>query len=780
MVFVLLTVITVFIMLFLTHVDELETALSYLHFSEEMKEGRYKISNEDDYLEFAKTVASGNTYEYCEVVLVSDLNFEGYAEVPVIGLNETETVSFKGIFNGNGHSIRGMQMTDSKDVSGMFACLDGIVSNLHLENCVFSGTISGGIAAYATEKSVILNCHVDVLTTGEVTGTIVGELSGNILNSVSGEQMIGNQLETARLENCYLQAAGEYLSFTEELGVLDAGTVGDRLNANLPRVSGCSGVYDLCTWDRESDLHLSGEKAELLKELAATFYIKQNKVSLNGYYSEKDNCWCIALPAGYQAEDVIMTATTNYGNAESFKRKETEAQVLFTKDNYQYLIDYFCADNIDTLYIELNNHKNLAYVHKNKKEEIPGILTVFEKNGTVNKAVVKGFYGHGNDSWTFEKKSYNLKLEDRIDLLGIGANEEYALLAGYRKNSLMSFCTTTEMVQELGFAYAPDFRLVNVFVEGEYAGVYYLVEKIEIDESSLNITNLYEETKKQNHGNLKSYEFCEWKDENTAAERYWYNIPNIPTDITGGYILEADSTDYTDFQSRFVSERNIHLTLKRFNYASKEEVDYIADYWQEFEDALFSVDGYNDRGKYYTEYIDLESFATQWLLYELAEEASLGSSIYFYKESEKYGDGLLHACYPWDMEQSYIQERQDVLWNVKVKGKAMYGYWGVCYTHEDFRQEVRRVWNEKLVPIVEFMIQEGAAESNSGLKNINYYINELETINRLERSRWNDVNPIGKCIEINTFLAARLNTLNELLFEEAFLQEYFEKFQQLF
>ena len=732
-------------------------------------------------LKFAETVAKGNTYEYCEIVLASDLNFDEYEEVLAIGLGgEGEPIGFKGFFNGNGHTIRGMKISNNNGAAGMFAKLEGIVVNLQLEDCEFSGKTTGGIAAQAEAASIIVNCHVNAKVTGETKGVVAGLHSGKIFNSVATGDIVGETTETGYMENCYLEVDNKYASFTEELGVLDGESVKNKMNTQLPRCSGYCGINDLYIWENNESVFLSEEKADLLKSLTAVVNIDNKEVKLKGYYSRNKDSWCISVPAGYLERDMSMKAITTNGGKQSFKRKAGEEQILFVWDENNYLIEYLSAENIDTLYFTLTNNKDLNYVHKNKTEENPGMLTIFEKNGNVSQEVVKGFYGHGNDSWTFEKKSYNLKLENRSDILGMGENEDFALLAGYRKNSLMSFCTTTEMIQAMNFAYAPEFRLVNVFVEGEYAGVYYLVEKIEIDENRLEIFNLYEETKRYNHGNLETFKLHDWKNGLTNAERYWYDIPNNPEDISGGYILEADSTDYLNTQSRFVSDRNIHMTLKRFNYASKAEVDYIANYWQEFEDALFSETGYNKQGKYYTEYIDLESFATQWLLYELAEEASLGSSIYFYKESEITGDGLLHACYPWDMEQSYIQERQDVLWNVKVKGKAMYGYWGVCYTHEDFRQEVRRVWDEKLMPILLFMIKEEAEETENGLKNLQYYIHELEEVNQLETSRWNAVDPMRKCFEIKNFLSTRLDVLEKLLFDEDILETYFEGLRERF
>lgn len=68
-------------------------------------------------------------------------------------------------------------------------------------------------------------------------------------------------------------------------------------------------------------------------------------------------------------------------------------------------------------------------------------------------------------------------------------------------------------------------------------------------------------------------------------------------------------------------------------------------------------------GKHFTEYIDLTSFANQWMIYELNMEISVNSSVYFYKDTDAHGDGKLHASWPWDMEHSiHVAEYAQQSW----------------------------------------------------------------------------------------------------------------------
>lgn len=701
-----------------------------------------EINSEEDYLIFAEDVNQGNSYEDCEVILCADLDFSEYENVPVIGTVGEEGVAFLGTFDGNGHTISGIKMDIIGDYVGLFANLGGIVKNLQIENSTFSGRVCGAIAADTTDAA-ILNCYIDADVQGEIAGSVVGRLDGNLFNCVASSELFVAEPQRGEIEHCYLKGSEDI----------------DGLNKNLVYISGYYKDSDFCRWEEGG---LSTQQADLLESLTARLNVGGVELKLSGYYSQSNQRWSVVLPASYGDEAVSIEAKTSQGGYESFSRNPEEEVMIFTWEERYYPIEFLCADNIETAYITLQKQRTLEDVHENKAEEIPGILTLIDTTGDIDYAEIKGFYGHGNDSWAADKKSYNLKLESYVDLLNMGANDDFVLLAGYRDNSLMSYVSTTELVQEMEFAYAPEFRLVNLYVAGEYAGVYFLTEKIEIDKNRIEIDSVYANAKTASTARLDSFDYCSWRDEGGKAERYFYNVEENPEDITGGYLLEADVADYAEDDSRFVSDRTLKMTLKRARYSSKEQMDYIADYWQECEDALFADDGYNALGKHYSDYIDMESFAMQWLIYELVQEGSLSSSIYFYKESDITGDGLLHACFPWDMEHSYLMyELSEELW--LVGGNAFRGYWDAIYKHKDFQEELYRVWEAKFVPAIQKMLTEEPMRYESGLKNLSWYQHNIVEVHQLENSRWKTMYPWNRCGEIAEFLRMRLEVLSEKL-----------------
>ncbi len=700
---------------------------------------KMEIHTVEDYLAFAESINSGKDYLNCEVSLQSDLDFSGYDNLVPIGTTGEKGMSFLGTFNGNGYSISGVTIERPGECAGLFVNLGGVVKNLQVKNCIFSGQICGFVAT-DTVSAAVLNCYVDVQIKGEISGAIIGVLNGRLRNCVSTVEAFTGEIQEGLIDHCYFAGYEDFI----------------ELNKNLAHISGYYDDTDFCYW--ENGL-LSGKKADLLKELTARLNVNGAELKFYGYYSRTRGAWCFTLPATYGNELVLLEARTSNGGYQSFTRSLEDQLLIFSWEDRYYPIDFLCDDSVVSVYITLHKQKNLDYVHKNKIEEIPGVLTVIDTEGETTSVSVKGFYGHGNDSWFADKKSYNLKLEAYEDLLNMGANDDFVLIAGYRNGSLMSYVATAEMSKELGFAYAPEFRLINLYVAGEYVGVYFLAEKVEIDQNRIELDSVYQNAKKESVARLDSFDYCSWKDEYGEAERYYYDVPENPKDITGAYLLEADVMDFAADDSRFLSDRRIKFTLKRAKYSSKEQVYYIADYWQDFENALYAENGYNEKGRYYLEYIDAESFAMQWLYYELVQEISTNSSIYFYKESDITGDGLLHACFPWDVEHSYVENKLSKdLW--LIGRTSLKGYWKELYRHEDFRQEICRVWNENYVPTIKKLIADKPIAYENGLKNLKWYQENIVGLHYLENSRWETIYLWNRCGEIRDFMEFRLEALS--------------------
>ncbi|MBR4071295.1 MAG: CotH kinase family protein, partial [Clostridia bacterium] len=93
--------------------------------------------------------------------------------------------------------------------------------------------------------------------------------------------------------------------------------------------------------------------------------------------------------------------------------------------------------------------------------------------------------GRGNSTWSwFDKKPYKLKFESDISLLGLCEGKNWVLLANYADQSLIRNYVALESAKILDNmdCYATQYP-VDVFLNGEYVGVYSLGEQIEVSES---------------------------------------------------------------------------------------------------------------------------------------------------------------------------------------------------------------------------------------------------------------------------------------------------------
>lgn len=106
-------------------------------------------------------------------ILMEDIDLGGAEWTPI--------AEFKGKLDGNGNTIRNMSISQSTDGNmGLFACLEGSVENLHLENVTVTAddeTRYMGLLA-GTNRGTIRNCTVTGSVKDERTDSCVGVIAG--------------------------------------------------------------------------------------------------------------------------------------------------------------------------------------------------------------------------------------------------------------------------------------------------------------------------------------------------------------------------------------------------------------------------------------------------------------------------------------------------------------------------------------------------------------------------------------------------------------------------
>ena len=291
-----------------------------------------------------------------------------------------------------------------------------------------------------------------------------------------------------------------------------------------------------------------------------------------------------------------------------------------------------------------------------------GTAVMVDADGnTVYSGDIEKISAHGNSSWDYSKKKpYNIKLPQKADLFGMGKAKKWVLISNYLDHSMLRNKLTEEMCKAAGMEYTMDSVFVDLYTNGSYRGTYQLSEKVQIKKNRVNITDLEEETEELNASELKKYprKTVGADSVNDYIENSYkcYSIPNDPTDITGGYLMQFMQWNRYGLKvkSGFVTSRGQAISIEGPEYASEAQVQYIRGFVQDMEDAIYSDTGFNSKGKHYSDYIDIDSLVKAYLVQEISMNVDATyNSFYMWKESDLKGDGKIHFSPAWDFDLSY-------------------------------------------------------------------------------------------------------------------------------
>ena len=176
--------------------------------------GSYTVYNADGLMNIAKLVNGGKSD--INITLTADIDLTGKDWTP-IGTDYDN--SYKGTFDGGGHTITGLTFTTNDEYAGLFGWLNraGTVKNVVMEgvqitsNQIYGGSI-GGVVGYSW--GTIENCSVSGSVSGTVyVGGVVGAQIGGSITGCSSSATVkgtvdvggvaGQTNSSATLTACY-------------------------------------------------------------------------------------------------------------------------------------------------------------------------------------------------------------------------------------------------------------------------------------------------------------------------------------------------------------------------------------------------------------------------------------------------------------------------------------------------------------------------------------------------------------------------------------------------
>lgn len=277
--------------------------------------------------------------------------------------------------------------------------------------------------------------------------------------------------------------------------------------------------------------------------------------------------------------------------------------------------------------------------------------------------------GRGNSTWTARKKPFQIKFKEKEDLFNFGARKKYILLANAYDDSFIRNALMFKMADILDEEYKMIGQSIELYIDNEYQGLYYLSTKVEIGKKAVDLRDKY------------------------------------------GIIIEID-TLHRASEDCLEGEDRECLTIKEAVYEDDEEVvaEAAESFLKHFKRLLRVAKEGNFRKV--SEEIDVESFAKYYLISEFAVNPdAYVSSLYFYRKdlNDKIHAGPIwdydfafgNKNWVWNTDDSFFSptetmiKKKDVFTEEKADsdtGKLMYYLMDI----PEFQAEVKRVFQEKM------------------------------------------------------------------------------------
>ena len=230
----------------------------------------------------------------------------------------------------------------------------------------------------------------------------------------------------------------------------------------------------------------------------------------------------------------------------------------------------------------------------------------------------------GNSSMEFDKKGYLIKFvndkqeEKKYSVMGMEKHDEWALHGPFLDKTLIRNYLWYNIAGKI-MNFAPDSRFCELYVDGEYKGLYLMVETPTRGDKSRMPISQYDKGK-----NYTSY------------------IVRLDKGSTNPLENVNTFTKYT-YNRKLI----LDVIYPGKNNLTEQLNDYISKDISKFEKALYSYD-YDSKKYGYYKYIDVTSFVDYYIINEFTQNYDAGNmSTYLYKDIKgKYG------LYVWDFNSA--------------------------------------------------------------------------------------------------------------------------------
>lgn len=302
-------------------------------------------------------------------------------------------------------------------------------------------------------------------------------------------------------------------------------------------------------------------------------------------------------------------------------------------------------------------------------------ITLTDTDGTVlldgEEAEVKV---RGNWTTTYDKKPLRIKFTEKQNLLGLNNGSEmknWVLLAEYKDASMLRNKTALQISGEIlgedGY-YASDAELVEVYINGNYWGVYLLAELQQISNHRININEAEKDYTGTDIGYLLEFDGTYYKEDELSQFTVDYadNAPLISFNGGEGEEKTIRCLPVNDDDP----VKMIGMTIKSDIY-SQAQHDFISSFVNNVYRIMYSAAYENKAYAFNSDYsgiteqkdmtpqeavekvVDVRSLADMYIISELTCDADIYWSS-FYMDADFSADGNKKLTFeaPWDFDSS--------------------------------------------------------------------------------------------------------------------------------
>lgn len=256
---------------------------------------------------------------------------------------------------------------------------------------------------------------------------------------------------------------------------------------------------------------------------------------------------------------------------------------------------------------------------------LTGHVNIIYDNGTALKTDSMTVRGRGNGSWTFEKKPYKIKLNEKTRMPGMPANaREWTLINNYGDKTMIRNNVAFKLSEIFEMDYTPACTLVDVVFNGQYKGSYQLCDQIEVRKNRVDITEM------------------------TTSD-------NIGDALSGGYLIEIDA--YAGAEPKHFTS-DIYGIPVTVHYPKSDKIttaqfNYIRNQFNKLCSSVYSP-LYKSELEGYQKHLDEES----WLKYFLIEELSGNTDGYWSVYLTKDRNDKFRVSPVWDFDLAFDNDRR--------------------------------------------------------------------------------------------------------------------------